>query len=947
MSVKTRLMLALVGLPLVLLSLAVGLTVQQQHDLRQSALEQNLVTATQLVAPTLGSALSLGDTPGVQAAANRLMDITSIRALRLIHRDQSVIELGRLRGAALDATPGGQAQLTRHYRQWVMTVPVPGVTAAYLILDVDASLLLLATYSHLARAAVALLVSGLLLFLVALTLSRRLTRPMDDISHLLDQLAAGRQPSHLALDQPRELAALGSRVNALIDHQAQARDDLQQQIEHATAELQESMETIEVQNIELDLAHRQAVEANRVKSEFLANMSHEIRTPLNGIIGFCRLIGRSSLDTRQREWLDQVQRACDNLLSLVNDVLDFSKLEAGKLILENVPVDIQSLVDEVLGLQAPLAQQKGLQLLSLVYDDVPEEFIGDPLRIRQIVTNLVNNAIKFTERGDIIVRVMVEDTQHEPMKLRISVSDTGIGLSDSQQRRLFQAFRQAAASHTRQYGGTGLGLAISRQLVEQMGGIIGVDSSPGRGSTFHFTLPLAGITGGSRTPELSLDQMPIFVEEPHGATRRALLHLLNQWEGRVVESPQQARLALEAIPVEELEGPELAQLRERLNGRSCPTLLLINAGLPDIPALELPHHVRVLSKPLARQALANALEPIIALTKTPSVTALPAPEATLPPPANEQALTVDHAAGTAGPANAQRDRQTEIDSDAATPQPGGAVASDDHATSETAQLLVVDDSETNRLLLRELVESPRRRVTLASSGEEALALAQQQLYDLVLMDIRMGGMDGVETARAIRQLSAEWAERPIIAVTAHVLESQRRELLANGMNDVLIKPLDTTRLDELLTLRLGSGLEEETPQAPPTAPTREEDLPDIDIALGARLAGGREPLARQLLATLAASLEQTRQEIQAALEDENEEALLDAIHALNGACRYCGVPRMALLVETLETRLRSRGIDDVRPLLPSLQHAMEQVERWQASSGEVPLEAPGDRESHR
>ncbi|KJZ12371.1 hypothetical protein TW86_12110 [Halomonas sp. S2151] len=975
MSLRTRLMLALVGLPLLLLGLAISLALYQDHALREAAMEENLSTATRLVAPELGEALSLDDIAGVQAAANRLMDIPSVRALRLVQQDQVVLELGRLRAEALNVEAPSQGLLTQHYRQWVLTTPITAVDGAYLILDIDASLLLLATYSDIARGAMILLVCGLLLFLVAFTLGRRLTQPLDDIAHLLDQLAAGRQPHHLPLDHPLELAELGRRVNALIDHQARAREDLQQQIEHATSELQESMETIEVQNIELDMAHRQAVEANRVKSEFLANMSHEIRTPLNGIIGFCRLLGRSSLDPRQREWLDQVQRACDNLMSLVNDVLDFSKLEAGRLVLEQVPVDLQSLVDEVLGLQAPLAQQKGLQLLSLIYDDVPAEITGDPLRLRQIITNLVNNAIKFTDRGEIIVRVMVEQSRHERFTLRISVSDTGIGLSDSQQRRLFQAFRQATAGHSRQYGGTGLGLAISRQLIEQMGGTIGVDSTLDHGSTFHFTLPLTSTASQVRAPELALDQASIFVEEPHGPTRRALLHMLEQWDARVVASPQQAALALEAIAIEELEEGRIGELRARLRQRNCPTLLLINAGLPDVPGLGLPDGSSVLSKPLARQTLAEAVEGALAGTRhRPS---LPAP--TSPPALPSRQPHVPDETSTAAPAAPPQWNNSQ------TPPP-----SPDTQTS-MASLLIVDDSETNRLLLRELVEGPERRVTLATSGEEALALAQQQLYDMVLMDIRMGGMDGVETTQAIRQLSPAWAKRPIIAVTAHVLEHQRRALLQSGMDDVLIKPLDTECLDRLLRERLGSGLTETTPapNSPVTDKYRQDasdaddsvepavpdqahgkerskeqgkehgknlgkdqgqtrdnsddqgnDLPDIDIALGTRLAGGREALARQLLASLGASLDETRREIEAALAAEDEEALLDSIHALNGACRYCGVPRMALLVETLETRLRSRGIDGVRPLLPNLEQAMTQVERWQQDSGETPLKGP-------
>ena len=785
MSLKSRLMLTLLVLPLVILTLVMGFSLNKGAQQRQDAMQQQLEIATRLVAPRMGQALAMAEPEALQAAANQLMDIPSVRALRIRQGGETVMELGRLKGEALALTETPTASLSQHYRQWVLRQPLAPADT-FLTVDVDASLLLLATYSDLARGGLILLVSGLLLFLVAFSLGRRIVQPVDDMGHVLDQLSAGRTPTHLALDQPQELANLARRVNTLADHMAEAKEDLHHQIEHATQELQESMETIEVQNIELDIAHRQAVEANRIKSEFLANMSHEIRTPLNGIVGFCRLLGRSALDPRQREWLDQVQRACDNLLSLVNDVLDFSKLEAGRLILEHVPVDIQGLVDEVLGLQAPLAQQKGLQLLNLVYDDVPAELVGDPMRIRQVLTNLVNNAIKFTEHGEVIVRVMVEEAHNDRVSLRLSVSDTGIGLSESQQRRLFQAFRQAAASHSRRFGGTGLGLAISRQLVEQMGGTVGVDSTPEHGSTFYFTLSLAGNPHVEREPELDLDGLALHIEEPHGPTRRALIHLVTRWRARVVDTPSEATLVLEAINQEDIEGERLGQLRQRLEQRTRPTLLLLNAGLPDMAALALPQRAGILAKPLSRQGLGAALSRY-----------LDGHGDTLVSHASSPSLI------TSNP-----------------PQPVHWPAPRPELSPRRVRLLVVDDSETNRLLLKELIQGPGREVTLVASGEEALALAQQRVFDLVLMDIRMHGMDGIETTQALRRLGHEWRDRPIIAVTAHVLDSQRRELKDSGMDDVLIKPLDPIKLAELLHTWLGIRLE--APLAEQRPPARDD-----------------------------------------------------------------------------------------------------------------------------
>lgn len=412
--------------------------------------------------------------------------------------------------------------------------------AAWLEIDIDTRSLTLDHYRRLASTGLILLVLGLGLFVLGSLLGRRLDSSLRDAGSALRCLRRG--DSHVRLNEqgPAELSQLAAQVNALGDELQHSRDNMQRQIEQTTADLQESMETIEIKNIELDLAHRRALEASRIKSEFLASMSHEIRTPLNGIVGFCRLLGRSRLDPRQREWLDQVQVACDNLLALVNDVLDFSRIEAGRLELDRTELDMVTLVDEALGLQAPLAHQKDLQLLGLVYDDVPTSLRGDPLRIRQVLTNLVHNALKFTDRGEVIVRVMVEESA-EPgqVALRIGVSDTGIGLSQQEQLELFQAFRQAAPSHPRHYGGSGLGLAISRQLVEQMGARSVWRASPAAGRPSPS--PCRWSAASDRRPLLSGAStalaLPCMSPTPHPPCASPPARQLGRPGGRVRHSP--------------------------------------------------------------------------------------------------------------------------------------------------------------------------------------------------------------------------------------------------------------------------------------------------------------------------------------------------------------------------------------------------------------------------
>ena len=244
---------------------------------------------------------------------------------------------------------------------------------------------------------------------------------------------------------------------------------MQNSVEQATLDLRETLETIEIQNIELDMARREAQQANQVKTEFLANMSHEIRTPLNGIIGFARLLGRSNLTKKQEDYIGTIMSSSQVLLTIINDVLDFCKIEAGKLMLDNRSTNLRESIEEVLTMLDPASSAKKLEVVSLFFADVPEQLVFDPLRLKQVLTNLISNAIKFTNEGSVVVRTMIEQQQGNKVTVRVSVTDTGIGLSKTQQKALFQAFSQADSSTAREFGGTGLGLVISKRLVEQMG----------------------------------------------------------------------------------------------------------------------------------------------------------------------------------------------------------------------------------------------------------------------------------------------------------------------------------------------------------------------------------------------------------------------------------------------------------------------------------------------
>ncbi|GEK46771.1 histidine kinase [Bisbaumannia pacifica] len=884
MSLRTRLMLLVFLMPLILISgIAVASLLYLEHQ-QQQAVQQRLERAVSLLAPSLAEAIEAGDEPRLERLAQRLMDEPPVQALSL--RDSqgdTPLHLGKGQ-ESLRPDPASTAT----WQEWRLLTPLPDLERPLWVdLELDPTPLRLALYRHLTLVGLGCLVLGLALFLLAYALGRQWVQPLESLRRALERFNSGDYRPRLDTRGPVETAELAHGLNALADYLSRAQEEMQQHIEQTTLDLQESMETIEIKNIELDMAHRRALEASRIKSEFLANMSHEIRTPLNGVIGFCQLLARSELDDRQQEWLSHVHKASNNLLSLINDILDFSKIEAGKLELESVDLDILVIVDEVLGLQAPMAQQKQLHLLGLVYDDVPAQLQGDPLRLKQVLTNLVHNAIKFTEKGEILVRVMLEEAEGAEVILRVQISDTGIGMDEASQRRLFQAFQQTRDSDTRHYGGTGLGLMICRQLVEQMGGEIAVESAPGRGSTFTLSLPLRAKSLEERPLELDLGGQRVALYEPHAATRHALAHLLRAWgaelqvleEATPCDAPQAAPdLLLVGLPPLPMAKAEMVSWRECLAGVRCPSIVMANVPPFDIPDLPLPHGGEVISKPLSRRSLAAVIQ-----------------------------------------------RQLNAPTPAPIESPAAAIT--------PRRVLVVDDTDSNRLLVREMLDGLGLDVEEAASGEEALARGRSRPFDLVLMDIRMPGMDGVEAMKALRELGDAWRRCPIIAVTAHALEEERQRLLKAGMHDVLIKPIQAEALVGLLGQHLNMALS--LPAAAPRrvarrrpTPTADEELPAVDLALGTQLAGGREDLARQTLGMLLASLDDTERQLREAWDAEDEVAFLDAVHALNGACRYCGVPQLALLAETLETRLRVAGLADTEALVEALHAAMARLRAW-------------------
>jgi len=748
----------------------------------------------------------------------------------------------------------------------------------WLSIDIDTQSLLIKRYQmYIITIFITLL--GLLIGLaVHFFLSRKIYRPIGRLRRSMKQILRNEFETDIKVSSAGELGIIEQGCAHLQQHYLSALHDLNQHIEVATADLQKNLEVLEEQNIELSLDKKKTEEKSRQKSEFIANMSHEIRTPMNGVIGFTNVLLESKLDPLQLDYVKTIKSSAQDLLTIINDILDYSKMDAGKMHLDCIPLDIRTCIDDVLALVGPNAHKKGIELIPSTAVNVPKTMLGDPLRLKQIISNLVSNAIKFTDHGYVRIETRIENESEKDYSICLSVTDTGLGINVDDQTTLFNAFTQADTSVTRRFGGSGLGLVICKNLAEHMHGRISLVSEIHKGSTFSVHIKLAKLAAYEiekhqihRFANLNVicfDDNPLHLDAmcnglSHWGINCIRINAFNQLE-EALSLYDDCDLAFVNVN----QGCE-QQVAQVLFKKTFPCVLVSKWLIQDFKALGADGF---LFKPPNIQKLHDTVESLLnqsALTKT----------------TNEKLNTLRAQLRLAQP-----------------------------------NLLVAEDNPVNRMLLNSLL-GDNACIETVEDGELAVERCNSKHFNVILLDIQMPKLNGLDAAYQIRHKSILNKNTPIILISANSTDINNEILQQAGVELCLQKPLD----EELLLRHLLHFIDK-------------QNLTAINWALCVQKVSGNNALAVEFLGRFIEELQKNREEFLQLMDNGNVKAMERAAHKLHGACCFCGVPQLQSQVAQLEHRAKhAKHIEELRANFETLIQSIDAVLSEYESSYRAPV----------